>query len=282
MTTTTPVSSTAAPVATVFTVAATPVRRAPRRGRQGLASGVLALVAMTAAIPALADDVNVAVAANFTAPMKQIAADFEKDTGHKAILSFGSTGKFYTQIREGAPFQVFFAADDETPARIEKEGGAVAGTRMTYAIGKLVLWSKQSGVVDDKGEVLKSGKAERIAIADPKLAPYGAAAVETMTKMGVYEQLKGKIVQGESIGQAYQFAASGNAPMGFVALSQVYADGKLKEGSAWIVPADLYSPIRQDVLVLEKGKDNPAAKALVEYIKGDKARAVIKSFGYDL
>ena len=269
------------PVATAFTATDTSVRRAPRRGRPGLA-GVLAIVAMTATIPALADEVNVAVAANFTAPMKQIAADFEKDTGHKAILSFGSTGKFYTQIREGAPFQVFFAADDETPARIEKEGGAVAGTRMTYAIGKLVLWSKQPGVVDDKGEVLKSGKAERISIADPKLAPYGAAAVETMTKMGVYEQLKGKIVQGESIGQAYQFAASGNAPMGFVALSQVYADGKLKEGSAWIVPAELYTPIRQDVLVLEKGKDNPAAKALVDYIKGDKARAVIKSFGYDL
>ena len=279
MTTSTPVPSAVFPVAAIFN--ATAVRHAPRRGR-GLAGGVLALVAMTVAIPAVADDVNVAVAANFTAPMKQIAADFEKDTGHKAILSFGSTGKFYTQIREGAPFQVFFAADDETPARIEKEGGAVAGTRMTYAIGKLVLWSKQSSVVDDKGAVLKSGKAERIAIADPKLAPYGAAAVETMTKMGVYEQLKGKIVQGESIGQAYQFAASGNAPMGFVALSQVYADGKLKEGSAWIVPADLYSPIRQDVLVLEKGKDNPAAKALVEYIKGDKARAVIKSFGYDL
>ena len=279
MTTSTPVPSAVFPVAAIFN--ATAVRHAPRRGR-GLAGGVLALVAMTVAIPAVADDVNVAVAANFTAPMKQIAADFEKDTGHKAILSFGSTGKFYTQIREGAPFQVFFAADDETPARIEKEGGAVAGTRMTYAIGKLVLWSKQSSVVDDKGAVLKSGKAERIAIADPKLAPYGAAAVETMTKMGVYEQLKGKIVQGESIGQAYQFAASGNAPMGFVALSQVYADGKLKEGSAWIVPAELYSPIRQDVLVLEKGKDNPAAKALVEYIKGDKARAVIKSFGYDL
>ena len=273
--------STVAFSATAASATAAPVSRALRRTRQGLA-GVVAVVAMAATIPALADEVNVAVAANFTAPIKKIAAEFEKDTGHKAILSFGSTGKFYTQIREGAPFQVFFAADDETPARIEKEGGAVEGTRRTYAIGKLVLWSKQPGDVDDQGAVLKSGKVERLAIADPKLAPYGAAAVEAMTRFGVYDSLKSKIVQGESIGQTYQFAATGNAQMGFVALSQVFADGKVKEGSAWIVPADLYTPIRQDVVVLTKGKDNPAALALVEYMKGEKATAVIKSFGYDL
>lgn len=242
----------------------------------------LAAAALLLSTSALAAEVHVAVAANFTAPMKQIATDFENDTGHRAILSFGSTGKFHTQIREGAPFEVFLAADEETPARIEKEGGAVAGTRMTYAIGKLVLWSKLAGVVDNRGEVLKAGKAERIAIADPKLAPYGAAAIATMTKLGVLEQWKGRIVQGESIGQAYQFTASGNAPMGFVALSQVHADGKLKEGSAWIVPSDLYSPIRQDAVVLARGKDSQAAKALVDYLKGEKARAVIRRFGYDL
>ncbi len=248
----------------------------------GLVAGMVTAVALATAGVVQAAEVQVAVAANFTAPMKQIATDFEKDTGHKAVLSFGSTGKFYAQIREGAPFEVFVAADDETPARIEKEGGAVAGTRSTYAIGKLVLWSKDAGLVDDKGEVLKAGKVDRLAIADPKLAPYGAAAVEAMTKLGVYDGWKSKIVQGESIGQAFQFAATGNAAIGFVALSQVYAEGKLKEGSAWIVPADLYTPIRQDIVVLAKGKDNPAAAALVEYLKGDKARAVIKGYGYDL
>lgn len=248
----------------------------------GLMAGLVGATALATAGLAQAAEVQVAVAANFTAPMKQIATDFEKDTGHQAVLSFGSTGKFYTQIREGAPFEVFLAADDETPARIEKEGGAVAGTRATYAIGKLVLWSKDASLVDDQGAVLKGGKVDRLAIADPKLAPYGAAAVETLTKLGVYESLKGKIVQGESIGQAFQFAATGNAPLGFVALSQVYADGKLKEGSAWIVPADLYTPIRQDIVVLAKGKANPAAAALVDYLKGDKARAVIKGYGYDL
>jgi molybdate transport system substrate-binding protein len=231
---------------------------------------------------ARADEVSVAVAANFAAPMQRIAADFEKDTGHKALLSVGSTGKFYAQIREGAPFQVFLSADDETPARIEKEGGAVAGTRFTYAIGKLVLWSRQPGLVDEAGAILKSGRIDRLAIADPKLAPYGAASVETMRKLGVYEQLQPKIVQGESIGQAHQFIATGNATLGFVALSQVFADGKLKEGSAWVVPADLYTTIRQDAVVLAKGKDNAAAKALVEYLRGDRAKAVILGFGYEL
>ena len=277
----TPTISAADAATTGRTEMRTAVYRQAGQACKALAVAV-ALAAMTFSAAARADEVNVAVAANFTAPMQKIAADFEKDTGHKAILSFGSTGKFYTQIREGAPFQVFFAADDETPARIEKEGGAVAGTRRTYAIGKLVLWSKQAGVVDDQGAVLKSGKVDRLAIADPKLAPYGAAAVEAMTRLGVYESLKPRLVQGESIGQAYQFAATGNAPLGFVALSQVFADGKLKEGSAWIVPGTLYTPIRQDVIVLAKGQGNAAAVALLEYLKSDKATAIIKSFGYDL
>lgn len=277
----TPTISAADAATTGRTEMRTAVHRQAGQACKALAVAV-ALAAMTFSAAARADEVNVAVAANFTAPMQKIAADFEKDTGHKAILSFGSTGKFYTQIREGAPFQVFFAADDETPARIEKEGGAVAGTRRTYAIGKLVLWSKQAGVVDDQGAVLKSGKVDRLAIADPKLAPYSAAAVEAMTRLGVYESLKPRLVQGESIGQAYQFAATGNAPLGFVALSQVFADGKLKEGSAWIVPGTLYTPIRQDVIVLAKGQGNAAAVALLEYLKSDKATAIIKSFGYDL
>ncbi len=244
----------------------------------------IAGIAVTVGTPAAvrADEVNVAVAANFTAPMQRIADDFQKDTGHKAVLSFGSTGRFYAQIKEGAPYHVFLAADDETPARIEKEGGAVAGTRFTYAIGKLVLWSRKPDFVDDRGAVLKSAQVDRLAIADPKLAPYGAAAVETMKNLGVFESLQPKIVLGESISQAHQFVATGNAVLGFVALSQVWADGKLKEGSAWIVPGDRYAPIRQDAVILGRGKDNAAAKALLGYLKGDKARAIIQGFGYEI
>lgn len=225
--------------------------------------------------------VSVAVAANFTAPMQKIAAVFEQDTGHKAVLSFGSTGKFYAQIKNGAPFQVLLAADDETPGRLGTEGLAVAGTQFTYAIGRLVLWSKQPGLVDDKGEVLRTGRFERLAMADPRLAPYGAAAVDSLTQLGLLPGLQARLVQGESIGQAYQFVATGNAVLGFVALSQVTTDGRLTEGSAWVVPANLHTAIRQDATVLASGKDNPAAAALMVYLKGDKARAIIRSFGYE-
>jgi molybdate transport system substrate-binding protein len=232
--------------------------------------------------PLQAAELSVAVAANFTAPMQKIAAAFEKETGHKLALSFGSTGKFYAQIKNGAPFEVLFAADDETPARLEQEGQSVAGTRFTYAIGKLVLWSKQPGLVDGKGEVLRTGSFERIALADPKLAPYGAAAMQTLTQLGLADTLSSKFVQGENIGQAYQFVATQNAPLGFVALSQVYAEGRVTEGSAWIVPETLYEPIRQDALILAKGKDNTAAAELMRYLQGDAAKAVIRSYGYGL
>jgi len=240
------------------------------------------LLACVLSAGAFAAEVQVAVAANFTAPMKLIAADFEKDTGHKAVLSFGATGKFYAQIKSGAPFEVFLAADDETPMKLDKEGDTVAGTRFTYATGKLALWSATPGLVDDRGEVLKKGGFRNIAIAAPKLAPYGAAAIETMTKLGVLASLEPKFVQGESIGQAFSFVSTGNAELGFVALSQVYEGGKLKSGSAWVVPASLHSPIRQDAVQLAKGKDNAAAAALVNYLKTEKARAVIRSFGYEL
>ena len=231
---------------------------------------------------ASADEVQVAVAANFTAPMKIIAADFAKATGHKAALSFGATGQFYAQIKNGAPFDILLAADDETPAKLEKEGLGVAGSRFTYAIGKLVLWSAKPGYVDNKGKVLKKGSFEHIALANPKLAPYGAAAVEVMTKWGLMSTLEPKFVQGENIAQTYQFVGTGNAELGFVALSQVYENGKLKSGSGWIVPASMYSPIRQDAVLLTKGKGNPAADALLTYLKSDKAKAVIKAYGYDL
>ena len=228
-----------------------------------------------------AAELSVAVAANFTAPMQKIAKAFEKETGHTLALSFGSTGKFYAQIKNGAPFEVLFAADDETPARLEREGQGVEGTRFTYAIGKLVLWSKQPGLVDDKGEVLRTGSFDRIALADPKLAPYGAAAMQTLNKLGLADTLRSKFVQGENIGQTYQFAASGNAQLGFVALSQVMENGQLREGSAWVVPATMHAPIRQDAIVLQRGQGNPAADALMQYLRGEKARAVIRAYGYD-
>lgn len=227
-----------------------------------------------------ADTVSVAVAANFTAPMQKIAAEFAKDTGHKAELSFGATGKFYAQISNGAPFGVLLAADDTTPAKIAREGKGVADSRFTYAVGKLVLWSKQDGYVDAQGAVLKTGKFQHVAIANPKLAPYGLAAEQTLTQLGLLEQIKPKFVQGENIGQTYQFAATGNAELGFVALSQVMEDGKIKSGSAWLVPSSMHEPIRQDAIVLNTAKDNATAKALMDYLRGDKARAIITSYGY--
>jgi len=241
---------------------------------------LIALGALTAGLSPAAE-VSVAVAANFTLPMQRIAAAFENETGHKAVLSFGSTGKFYAQIKNGAPFQVLLAADDETPARLEKEGLAAAGTRFTYAIGKLVLWSKQPGFVDNKGEVLRNGTFKHIAVADPKLAPYGAAAMDTLGKLGLLQSLQSRIVQGENIGQTYQFVATRNAELGFVALSQVMSDGRVTEGSAWVVPENLHAPIRQDAIVLATGKGNPAVAALAAYLRGDKARAIIRSFGYE-
>lgn len=230
---------------------------------------------------AWAAEVNAAVAANFTAPMRAIAQSFEKDTGHKAVLAFGSTGTFYAQIRNGAPFHVFLSADDETPARLEREGLAVAGSRFTYATGRLVLWSSQPGFVDDKGDVLRKGGFQRLAIANPKLAPYGSAAMEVIGKLGLAAQLEPRIVQGENISQAFQFVATGNAQLGFVAMSQVFADGKIAQGSGWVVPAGLHAPIRQDAALLVAGRDNAAAAALLAYLKGGKARAVIRSFGYE-
>jgi len=242
-------------------------------------AGMLAALAMGSAF---ADEVQVAVAANFTAPIQAIAKDFEQDTGHKLAASFGATGQFYTQIKNGAPFEVFLSADDTTPARLEQEGDSVKGSRFTYAIGTLALWSAREGYVDDKGEVLKGNSFEHLSIANPKAAPYGLAATQVLAKLGLTDATKPKIVEGQSITQAYQFVSTGNAELGFVALSQVFKDGKLTSGSAWIVPANLHEPIKQDAVILNKGKDNPAAKALIEYLKGPKAAAVIKSFGYQL
>ncbi len=235
-----------------------------------------------AACTARAGDVQVAVAANFTAPAKLLAAEFEKDSGHRAQLAFGGTGKFYAQIRNGAPFEVLLAADDETPAKLAQEGVAVAGSRYTYATGRLALWSAQPGYVDDKGEVLKKGGFRHLAIANPKLAPYGAAAVEALTALGRLDAVQAKFVQGENIAQTHQFVASGNAELGFVALSQVMKDGRISAGSAWIVPTDLHRPIRQGAVLLNKGRGRPAAEAWLGFLKGDKAKTIIMSFGYEV
>lgn len=242
---------------------------------------VTLIAALFVAATAYADEMQVAVAANFTAPMKEIAAAFEKATGHKAVLAFGSTGKFYAQIKNNAPFEILLAADDETPTKLGKEGAAVAASQFTYAKGKLVLWSAKAAIVDDKGEVLKKGGFDHIALASPKLAPYGAAAVEAMKALGLHDALAPKFVTAENIGQTYQFVKSGNALLGFVALSQVTKDNQITEGSAWVVPANLYTPIKQDAIVLEKGKGKPAAEALMKYLQSDVAIKVIRSYGYE-
>jgi len=231
---------------------------------------------------AQAAEVNVAVAANFTAPMKQLKPLFEKVSGHKLIASYGTVGKFYAQIKNGAPFELLISADDETPIRLGKDGLALPETRFTYAIGKLMLWSTKPGLVDARGEVLKQANFKRLAIASPKLAVYGAAGVQLMKNLGVYEQLQAKLVFGENISQTYQFVATGNADMGFVALSQIYKDGSYAAGSHWQVPANLYPQIRQDAVLLTKGRDNPAGKALLAFLQSQETRKIIRAYGYDI
>ncbi|MCQ4296370.1 molybdate ABC transporter substrate-binding protein [Pseudomonas stutzeri] len=231
---------------------------------------------------AFAAQVQVAVASNFTAPMQEIAARFEHDTGHQARLAFGASGKFYAQIRNGAPFEVLLSADDTTPGRLEQEGAAVPASRFTYAIGRLVLWSPTAGLVEDGPELLRKGDFRHLAVANPKTAPYGAAAQATLAHLGLAETLRGRLVQGENIAQTHQFVASGNAQLGFIALSQVAKNGEIVTGSGWIVPADLHPPIRQEAVLLTKGKDNPAAKALMEYLAQPPIQELIRSFGYGL
>lgn len=246
-----------------------------------LQHGLLAL-GLIFASGAIADEVKVAVAANFTAPMQAIAPAFEKATGHRLVASFGATGQFYAQIKNGAPFDVFLSADDSTPAKLEQEGDSVPGSRFTYAIGSLVLWSANPNYLDGSDAALKAGQFKHLSIANPKAAPYGLAATQVLAKLGLSEAVKGKLVEGQNITQAHQFVSTGNAELGFVALSQVYQDGKLSSGSAWIVPEAMYDPIRQDALILKPGANNPAAAALVEYLKGPEAAKVIESFGYKL
>jgi molybdate transport system substrate-binding protein len=246
------------------------------------ASLLLFLTTLLALAPAQADEVKVAVAANFLAPAQKLAQIFAQDTGHQVRLTSGSTGSFYAQIRNGAPFQVLLAADAQTPQKLIQEGWGVAGSRFTYATGKLVLWSLQAQGVDAQGEVLRTGAFLRLALANPKLSPYGAAAVETLHKLGLWDGLQAKIVQGENIAQTYQFIATENAALGFVALSQVSLNGRLVQGAAWLVPSHLYAPLRQDALLLLPGRDQLAARAWLAFLKGAAARALIRSYGYEV
>lgn len=250
-------------------------------GRWRLAFALVLSLLAAAGRPAKAAEVAVAVAANFTAPLEKIATAFEKASGHHLVISSGSSGKLYAQISGGAPFAAMLSADAERPARLEKEGAAVAGTRFTYAIGKLVLWSMEPGLVDPAGAVLGSSRFRHLAIPDPETAPYGAAARQVLQGLDLWQMLAPRLVQGEDIGQTYQFVATGNAELGFVALSQVRAAGKL-QGSLWIVPAERYRPIEQQAVLLARGKDSPAARAFLGFLRSAPARALIEEFGYGL
>ncbi|MCQ0987262.1 molybdate ABC transporter substrate-binding protein [Jiella marina] len=242
-----------------------------------LAAATAASAVFFAVTVAEGAETHVAVAANFTEAAKEIAEAFSAKTGDTALLSFGSTGQLYTQISQGAPFDVFLAADTERPERAVAEGHAVEDTRFTYAIGRIVLWSREPSLI--QGEMtLEAEEFDRLAIANPATAPYGAAAVETMTALGVHDDLTPKTVQGNNIAQTFQFVETGNAELGFVALSQLTGRG---DGSRWVVPADLYTPIRQDAVLLKQGEDDPAASAFLDFLKGPEARSIIARYGYD-
>jgi molybdate transport system substrate-binding protein len=240
------------------------------------------LCATLAHAAAHAAEAQVAVAANFAEPIKAIAAVLHQTTGHKLKISTGASGAFYTQIKNGAPFDVFLSADDERPAMLEKDGLAQPGTRLTYATGKLVLWSAKDGRVDGQGKVLQAPNLGKVAFANPKTAPYGTAAMQVVERLGVKDTVTPRLVQGESIGQTFNFVKTGNADVGFVALSQVLVAGKLKEGSMWVIPRTLYDPIRQDAVLLKRGADNAAAKALMQLLQSPDIQDLIRRYGYDI
>jgi molybdate transport system substrate-binding protein len=239
------------------------------------------LIVTTVVTPAFAESVLVAVAANFVPPFREIAIEFETATGHNVQVATGSSGNFYSQIKNGAPFDVFLSADMERPKLLEDEGLGVKDSRFTYAIGRLVLWSPNADLVKGE-ETLRSKTFKRLAIANPKTAPYGVAAMQAMQKLELWQNLQPQIVMGESLGQTMGFIESGNAQLGFVALSQVL-DPKIKgQGSRWDIPSHLHEPIKQDGILLTKAKDNATAKALMEFIGGPQAKKIIERYGYEL
>jgi len=234
------------------------------------------------AVPrATAGEVSVAVAANFSAPLEAIAAAFTVATGHRVLVSSGSTGMLYAQIRQGAPFELLLAADETTPLNLEQDGLAAPGTRRTFAVGRLVLWSARPGFVDERGDVLRGDGFTHLAIANPDLAPYGAAAVEVLAALGLTETVAPRLVTGQNVAQAFQFVGSGSAELGFISRSQVWRDGQLTSGSGWLVPARLHRPLRQDAVLLRRGESNAAARALLGFLADPAAVAIMTSFGYE-
>jgi molybdate transport system substrate-binding protein len=240
----------------------------------------IAIVVLLGARGAHAEEARVAVASNFVGPMRKLSAEFTKRTGHTTVLVSGATGKLYVQIKNGAPFDVLLAADQKAPRQLESDGLAEAGTRFTYAIGKLVLFSTKPNLAQQGAAVLRAGSFEHLAIANPKLAPYGAAGMAVMTKLGVLDALTPKLVFGENIAQTLQFVESGNAELGFVAWSQIVEGSKPRAGSYWLVPDDLYPTISQDAVVLRKSAKNRAAIAFAEFLKSDVAQQLIREAGY--
>lgn len=226
---------------------------------------------------AIADEIHIAVASNFTHAIKVLGRRFEANSGHKVTFSFGSTGKHYAQIKHGAPFHALFSADVKRPQLLDKEGIALPGSRFTYAIGKIVLWSPKKGVVDADGQVLEQGTFRHLAIASPKLAPYGRAARQVLLERGIWDTLQGRMVRGENIGQTFQFVKSGNAELGFIALSQIKHPSRMIEGSLWEVPQSLYSPIEQQAVLL---RESDAARAFLTFVKSDESLEIMRGFGY--
>lgn len=229
-----------------------------------------------------ADTTLVAVASNFSKPMEEIAVGFKQSTGHEALLSFGASGKFVSQISNGAPFDILLSADEKGPQQLEDLGLTVKGSRFTYAMGSLVLWSPKENFIDNAVGILHSDAFSHLAIADPTVAPYGAAAMSFLKERGLLEKVQGKLVYGENISQTFLFVSSGNAELGFVSLSQVIDKGKIGRGSGWILPRGSYPPIRQDAALMRSGEKNPAARALLEFLRSKEAVSIIKSYGYEL
>ncbi len=232
--------------------------------------------------PVRAGEVSVAVASNFAAPMERLVPLFQKESGHTLKVSLGASGKLYAQIRNKAPFDVFLSADEEMPKSLMQEGLAVGGTRFVYATGRLMLWSVQPDFVDERGSVLNKGNFNMLAIANPRYSPYGVAAKETLTKLIMWNSIQEKLAKGENVTQTYQLAATEKADLAFIALSQVMRDGKVTAGSWWLVPPEMHKPIQQSAVLLSGAKDQAAAKAFLAFLKSEKARAVMRGFGYEL
>ena len=232
--------------------------------------------------PVRAETALISVASNFSGAFEELEQVFEMESGHLIETVFGSSGRFFAQINNGAPFHAFLSADQEKPDALQKAGLVVEESRFTYALGKLVLWSSQSNLVDSSGQVLKQNNFRRLAIANPRLAPYGIAAMEVLENLDLASGIQGKIIQGENIAQTYQFVSTGNVELGLVAFSQVYRQDRIVSGSSWIIPADLYNPVRQDAVLLRRGANNQAAIAFLKFIRSEAGRAIIESFGYQV